>query len=270
MCAQALSQQSAHPAALTCSGCRMSYPVADGRFPDFLSPDDRNILRDEVAFWQKHFPGSTIYGDESPESYREWADLCGLKGEEEILEIGCGSGALLSAMPARLRVGLEPVESLLRPSQGFEGVIGNAALMPFKDAVFDVVYFKHSLHHIVPKEKAFAQAARMVKPGGKLIVIEPNLAHPYRRLTQNPENLLRKYKIVVRFMSPVETFQHAEELIGWSRAQGLALDKLLYRESRYTRLTFKQKLQKIYRRAFRYILPAKYRYPNYFLMFRKP
>jgi ubiquinone/menaquinone biosynthesis C-methylase UbiE len=255
---------------LQCPSCHQQFHLTDNRFPDFLTPQDRQALDQELAFWKHHFTGTTAYHDESAESYQGWATLFGLTGQEDVLEIGCGSGALLGTLPARLRVGLEPVETLLLPSRGFDGVIGNALDLPFQDASFDVVYFKHSLHHVTSKDVAFIEAIRVLRPSGKLVVIEPNAAHPYRRLISHPDSALRKYKILVKFISPVETFQTADELLAWAEKKGLSTERLLYRESSYERLSFKQRLQKIYRILCAPILPAKYRYPNYFILFRKP
>jgi len=80
---------------------------------------------------------------------------------DEAIELGSGSGALLSRLNVRLKVGLEPSLALLSPSSGFSGVIGLAENLPFADASFDLVFFKHSLHHVEDKKKGFLEAVRI-------------------------------------------------------------------------------------------------------------
>jgi ubiquinone/menaquinone biosynthesis C-methylase UbiE len=64
-------------------------------------------------------------------------------------------------------------------------VSGNACEPPFKDGVFDVVYEHHSMPFIAPFtqqggvrypliKKVISEYARMVKPGGKVIIADPD------------------------------------------------------------------------------------------------
>lgn len=49
------------------------------------------------------------------------------------------------------------------------------------DGSFDVILYRLVLHHVVfqqPLEPVFAEAARLLRPGGTLVAIEPGLWHP--------------------------------------------------------------------------------------------
>jgi len=49
------------------------------------------------------------------------------------------------------------------------------------DASFDVVLYRLVLHHVVfqqPLDPVFTEAARLLRPGGTLVAIEPGLWHP--------------------------------------------------------------------------------------------
>jgi SAM-dependent methyltransferase len=256
-------------ATLACVSCLAGYPITDGRFPDFLTEADRRALEAELAFWASHFEG-VEYEDESDASYREWVDGIGSTFQHDVIELGCGSGALLKRLPARLRVGLEPAVSLLRPSHGFFGVIGTAHLLPFRTASFDVVVYKHALHHVQDKRRGFDEAARILRPGGKLVIIEPNADHPQRRIISNPQSFLRRTGIFSRFIGPVETFQSMPELLRWAGESGLATDASFYCESHYDRLTVRQALQRVYSTTLKPLVPDRFLYPNYFVSFRKP
>jgi SAM-dependent methyltransferase len=254
---------------LACRDCAASYPIDDGRFPDFLTEGDRRALEAELAFWAANFEG-VEYQDESEASYQSWVQSIQSRPTDDVVELGCGSGALLKRLPARVRVGLEPAVSLLRPSNGFLGVLGTAHSMPFQSEAFDVVLFKHALHHVQDKRKGFLEAARILRPGGKLVIIEPNAEHPQRRIISSPGSLLRRTGIFSRFIGPVETFQALPELLRWAGESGLTVDSSYYCESHYDRLTVRQALQRAYSASLKRLVPDRWLYPNYFVSFRKP
>jgi SAM-dependent methyltransferase len=59
--------------------------------------------------------------------------------------------------------------------------LGYAGGLDFPPASFDVVLYRLVLHHIAyqgPLEPCFAEAARLLKPGGAMVAIEPGLWHP--------------------------------------------------------------------------------------------
>jgi SAM-dependent methyltransferase len=63
-----------------------------------------------------------------------------------------------------------------------EGVTGRAgALDALPDGAFDVVLYRLVLHHVAygePLAPVFAEARRLLRPGGALVAIEPGLWHP--------------------------------------------------------------------------------------------
>ena len=251
-----------------CIRCKAVFPIAQERFVDFLTTEDRKRLQREIEFWQAHYQGK-VYQDECEESYQRIMERMGVCESDEILEIGCGSGALLKRLPAKLKVGIEPVIGLLSATEGFDAVVGNAERLPFKDETFDLVYFKHSLHHVEIKELAIREALRITRPGGRLMVCEPNLLHPQRRAIANPNNVFRRWHILTRFMGPVETFQTEDEVVSLSEKYGGIWDSTHYYESLYDRLTLFQALQRIYSRVLKPVLSEKLLLPNYFILFRK-
>jgi len=62
-----------------------------------------------------------------------------------------------------------------------DGVVGRAGELPFEPASFDVVLYRLVLHHVIyqgPLGPVFAEAARLLRPGGALVAVEPGLWHP--------------------------------------------------------------------------------------------
>jgi SAM-dependent methyltransferase len=63
--------------------------------------------------------------------------------------------------------------------EGLQGAAGKLDNLP--DASFDVVLHRLVLHHVAyagPLAPCLAEARRLLRPGGALVAIEPNLLHP--------------------------------------------------------------------------------------------
>lgn len=100
---------------------------------------------------------------------------------KHILDIGCGAGALAAALSKRgARVAaIDPsVQSLAQaaanvPATAFHQA--GAEALPFSNQSFDGAVFLNSLHHVPANAMgdALREAARVVKPDGRVVVIEP-------------------------------------------------------------------------------------------------
>ncbi len=103
----------------------------------------------------------------------ELAVLAPFAGGKEVLEVGAGTGLIMAGLngaPRRL-VGIDISAGMLRKAveRGFEVVQGSATELPFEDESFDVVYSFKVLAHIPDIERAVAEMARVLRPGGHLI-----------------------------------------------------------------------------------------------------
>jgi ubiquinone/menaquinone biosynthesis C-methylase UbiE len=101
--------------------------------------------------------------------------------DRRILEIGCGRGALLNAL-AELGAkvaGIDPDEAALAQARKTAPTAilrqAFAESLPFVDGAMHAAIFVNSLHHIpLPgMAAALSEAARIVEPGGDVIVVEP-------------------------------------------------------------------------------------------------
>ena len=111
----------------------------------------------------------------------------GLSGGDA-LSVGCGwhPGRHLLPRPAWRLVAsdIDGDRTRLAVAEGDadEGVVGAAGKLDMlPDACFDVVLHRLVLHHVAyngPLEPALAEAARLLRPGGALVAIEPNVYHP--------------------------------------------------------------------------------------------
>jgi SAM-dependent methyltransferase len=108
----------------------------------------------------------------------------GLRG----LDIGCGLGWYVGALRARgvEVVGFDYSFAQASAAQRAGGGIARASAtaLPFRDESFDFAYAVNIIHHLSDREAqqmAFAEAARVLKPGGVFFLHEINVINPMFR-----------------------------------------------------------------------------------------
>jgi len=103
------------------------------------------------------------------------------------ISVGCGwhPGRHLFPSPAFRLVGVdadpERVAGVLATRRADDALVGYAGRLDLPDASFDVVLYRLVLHHLAfqgPLDPCFSEAARLLRPGGALVAIEPGLWHP--------------------------------------------------------------------------------------------
>jgi SAM-dependent methyltransferase len=100
----------------------------------------------------------------------------GLSDGERVLDVACGTGnaaAVAAARGARV-TGLDGSERLLEVARervpGGEFVHGDAAQLPFEDGAFDAAVSVFGMIFAEPAERAAAEIARVVRPGGRVAI----------------------------------------------------------------------------------------------------
>jgi len=105
----------------------------------------------------------------------------------DVLSVGCGwhPGRHLFPRPAWRMTGVDlnpDMIAMLRESGELDdGTDGRAGELPYEPGSFDVVLYRLVLHHIAyqgPLGPVFREAARLLRPGGALVAVEPGLWHP--------------------------------------------------------------------------------------------
>jgi ubiquinone/menaquinone biosynthesis C-methylase UbiE len=99
-----------------------------------------------------------------------------IKPSDSVLEVGCGTGLLLSRLNARKKVGCDLSGRLLSQlkKRDFQVIQADAERLPLGDSRFDVVYSVNLLEHVPHPEKAVSESVRVLKKGGRLVIITPN------------------------------------------------------------------------------------------------
>lgn len=126
-------------------------------------------------------------------------DGLSLPASLRILDAGCGSGRNMVALAARGRVtGVEPASASLQVARerGVGDVVPGSLdePLPFADGAFDLAVALDVLEHVADDEAALRELARVIAPGGRLLVTVPQygwlwgehdvLAHHHRRYTR--------------------------------------------------------------------------------------
>ncbi|MGA2275728.1 MAG: methyltransferase domain-containing protein [Bryobacteraceae bacterium] len=131
---------------------------------------------DQAAADEEHFP-ATI----DPRNYhvklirRHLGALAGRR----VLDVGCGKARFARVLrdqePAAEICGLDLSLEMLRfAPAGVRVCAGSMTELPFADAAFDAAYATESLEHAVEIAKAVSEICRVVKPGGRIVVIDKN------------------------------------------------------------------------------------------------
>jgi SAM-dependent methyltransferase len=99
------------------------------------------------------------------------------RGLPRILDYGCGSGGNTSAYASvGSVVGLEPDAAAIRLAHargGAQYCRGHGTRLPFRGGVFDAVVASDVLEHIEDDVAAVAEIARVMRPGGVVIISVP-------------------------------------------------------------------------------------------------
>ncbi|MGH7770215.1 MAG: class I SAM-dependent methyltransferase [Candidatus Binatia bacterium] len=112
-----------------------------------------------------------------------------LTGRERVLDLATGTGRVARPVAERLKggeiVGLDEALAMLRvaeeqkekePISGFFPAAGKAEAFPFRSGVFDRAFTVFALHHFGDAPSTVKEALRVLKPGGRFVVLDPVVA----------------------------------------------------------------------------------------------
>lgn len=127
------------------------------------------------------------------------SELLGDIAGRKAVDLGAGSGSRtrdLSALGAVV-TGVEPnegaVEEARRIAGGPDYVIAYAEDTGLPDNGFDIVLFSDSLHHAADMDDALAEARRICRSGGCLVVLEPEAPDPIHPVTRWIDDEMQVY-----------------------------------------------------------------------------
>lgn len=123
----------------------------------------------------------------TPVLYREWlGDRYRLvyqwvpEGRGRLLDVGCGNGYFTQWLARKgwqvwgLDHSFLNIQRAHREFPSLHWVVGSALALPFPRASFDVVVCSEVLEHLPDDQAAIDEIARILKPGGRLILTTPH------------------------------------------------------------------------------------------------
>jgi SAM-dependent methyltransferase len=110
-----------------------------------------------------------------------------LPARGRLLDVGCGRGLMLARLAAlgheAWGTEVSPLAGAVQdPPAGVQVFLGALADLALPAAHFDAVTFFHSLEHVPDLARTLDAAARLLRPGGALVVAAPNLDSLQARL----------------------------------------------------------------------------------------
>lgn len=157
---------------------------------------------------------------------RKMIEAVAWRGDETVLDVGCGNGFLMLEAAKHLTTGKaigidmwvensggQNAQEVRRNAQ-LEGVADkidvqnvDARSMPFEAASFDVIMSSLALHHMgsnADRERAFKEMTRVLKPGGTILLYDmfPMINQAETVLHQNGVTYIQRISgVVMRIMS---------------------------------------------------------------------
>lgn len=119
--------------------------------------------------------------DESDGRVQEILSFFGDLNGKKVIDLGCGKGRFLhvlkSKFPNSYLYGLDISEEMLRfCPEGIETICGSILDIKYPDSYFDYVFCVETLEHALRIENAIKEMVRILKNGGKIIIIDKNAA----------------------------------------------------------------------------------------------
>jgi ubiquinone/menaquinone biosynthesis C-methylase UbiE len=109
------------------------------------------------------------------------AAIAAVPAPKRVLDVGCGTGALIRRVAARLPddaelVGVDPAPRMLAEARKRLGGVrlehAAAERLPFEDASFDLVVSAMSFDHWADQARGLSECARVLRPTGRLVLAD--------------------------------------------------------------------------------------------------
>ncbi len=181
------------------------------------SPNKRLVQMHYDSIAKKYDHGDVTYLHVRAEFFKDIK----LRGEEVVLDLGCGTGKLLSDIInlSNLAIGIDlsrrmlsVAKGRLRKHQNFDVILCDGEVLPFRDSVFDLILCIETIEHIQSPLIMLHEVARSLKLGGLLYLTTPNrLWNPVHHLAE-----IMKIKVKEGPYTRHLTFQQLRKLIDLS------------------------------------------------------
>lgn len=131
------------------------------------------------SHWSRYLAPLAFLHPGGPEQLSDTAMyLSAPNNEAKLLEIGCGNGQRLSRMQTMgwnvEGLDVDPLAVKKAQSYGLSVRLGDLTSQNYPDNFFDAIYMSHVIEHLHHPLNILNECYRVLKPGGRLVMITPN------------------------------------------------------------------------------------------------
>ena len=144
---------------------------------------------------------------------------------KNVLDVGCGTGALLSQIQEHRKnvnlFGIDLSQEMINVAHAKLGStadlrVSESERLPFKNGAFDLVICTFSFHHHPNPAVVFKEIGRVLSPEGRLIMVDPLAPAPVRQVMN----------MLIPFMNDGTVHYYSKrEMFGLSASAALAVSK---------------------------------------------
>src|SRR5581483_2287360 len=201
-CKKSLSRKGNH------LGCKNGHKFPIKKGVPIFAKLDKELLEESRAWenWEKGVSKKALkaykknmaifkklgFWEESGEAYKKIPS----NDSWTVLDLGCGNGKSTNFLKGRNVIGIDLSENeMIKAKNKYRKkyyFVADATKLPFKSNSFDLIVAVNLLHHLADKtDEGVKECYRILKKGGMLLTVDPNLSNPIGFLTRGLFKLLR-------------------------------------------------------------------------------
>src|ERR1700683_2557170 len=197
-----------------CTNCQLEFSVVEG-IPCFLTDTagaSNQKLREIYDDIYDHHVDAWV-GQGREEAFLKYiGSLVQIPANGDVLEIGCGEGMQLAALPGRSKHGIDPsVRALLRARQrsAAECAVARAGALPFPAASFDLVVTIGVMEHLEDPAAATAEISRVLNPVGQYVcLIQTDMSRAQRAAVKFREYIFPRFRPIAALKWATSKVRH--------------------------------------------------------------
>jgi SAM-dependent methyltransferase len=145
--------------------------------------DDPAFVREQYADEANLAARKAAYATaEGPDAREVLFDAVAEASPGLVLEVGGGEGELAERIVRELGaelIGVDQSDRMvdIQRGRGIDAQVGDVQELPFADGAFEVAVAAWMLYHVPDVDRALAELARVLRPGGRLVAVTNSVNH---------------------------------------------------------------------------------------------